>query len=1089
MMGIDNKYYFSNNVKNYKKIISSLLIIIFVLNGFTLLNFSVQVQAADPADKPVHSRAADTEPNNVFDNATLLMDDTVNGEVTDLDPVDYYKVILLKGQTVSIEFSTDLSGIQNLTLKLFDKDNNELWNSGMIGPAGKIFYNYTINLTPNSPYFIGIFASGVGNLYTLKTTISSQNDAGSGGDAPDNIGAAKEILSGTIEGFLAVMDVDDYYWFKINGGRVIDFNFSVKSDSDLVNFRIYNDSKVTTIKTIEKVAANEVRNFQYTTNNNGTRIFYIGVNIDYNARAEYSLTVDWRQQEDGLSYDDAGDNYSFSTPLVSETSYSGWLGGGNLGLDSIDVYNITVPIGNSTFYLNITPNPTLDIVIYVLDEQLNQLKSINPGLGEATKINYIFNTTEKSMIYIKLEIPKGQSSSGGYNLEFEFITKIPPNPDIDNDNMPTVWEEKYELNPNDASDANEDKDSDTFTNLQEFLANTDPTDPKSHPSTGEEYSHLTEAACIRSFNDPKKDVFQWYGTIDSKTNEIDISLSELTDKPNYDLIALDSSRKNENLIVKLKVSGKVEDLGSIDSLSKGSEFISGTYYEVVFVNKTFNELEINNKNLPQFINEGDSLIEMGLTYANKTYFGPLGTTGQLEDADQTISWLVPLKELAELPADFGLYAFVYHIELLSSNSTRTKSRALNNFRAYADSIGTGSLPQSGILKLVRNVKIEGRNVSVSLTTDQPGGILTVTPMTESLEEFIPDDLGSLGIFVDVTFISDDKPKNIFITVEYEEEDIPDDFKEENIKFYYYDIYSGKWSKVKESGVWKENNTAWARPEHLTVFAPMAGSVSDEPELTFLNLDFLCISVIIIIITVIMIIVIVALILFFKRKRKRPVAPPPSAPQQRALTPEFFSCPRCNEDIEVPYSDTESILLECSHCHAKGKIDNPYLLREREEGSGKGFDHERDYDRYPSETRTREHERGYDEYDYADLDRDERTRIYEQGYDEKTGVGEEVDLEYIPPGGGRRTVSVKPKTREERKMRERDSDSSSRDADKKTGYKKEPEMVSTSEDEDDYEYKACPKCGYQMPIPYVEDDRVLLKCPECGAKGKIKNPYI
>jgi len=53
--------------------------------------------------------------------------------------------------------------------------------------------------------------------------------------------------------------------------------------------------------------------------------------------------------------------------------------------------------------------------------------------------------------------------------------------DSDHDGMPIDWEVKYDLNPNDPSDANADKDNDGFTNLEEFLANTDPTDAKSHP--------------------------------------------------------------------------------------------------------------------------------------------------------------------------------------------------------------------------------------------------------------------------------------------------------------------------------------------------------------------------------------------------------------------------------------------------------------------------------------------------------------------------------------------------------------------------------------------------------------------------------
>ncbi|MCK5850371.1 MAG: hypothetical protein KAH23_05600 [Kiritimatiellae bacterium] len=53
--------------------------------------------------------------------------------------------------------------------------------------------------------------------------------------------------------------------------------------------------------------------------------------------------------------------------------------------------------------------------------------------------------------------------------------------DLDNDGMLDVWEDLYGLDPTDETDAQRDKDEDLFTNLEEFTAKTDPTDPKSYP--------------------------------------------------------------------------------------------------------------------------------------------------------------------------------------------------------------------------------------------------------------------------------------------------------------------------------------------------------------------------------------------------------------------------------------------------------------------------------------------------------------------------------------------------------------------------------------------------------------------------------
>lgn len=45
--------------------------------------------------------------------------------------------------------------------------------------------------------------------------------------------------------------------------------------------------------------------------------------------------------------------------------------------------------------------------------------------------------------------------------------------------MPDTWENQYGLNPNNPNDATGDRDSDGATNLEEYQAGTDPTDPNS----------------------------------------------------------------------------------------------------------------------------------------------------------------------------------------------------------------------------------------------------------------------------------------------------------------------------------------------------------------------------------------------------------------------------------------------------------------------------------------------------------------------------------------------------------------------------------------------------------------------------------
>lgn len=51
----------------------------------------------------------------------------------------------------------------------------------------------------------------------------------------------------------------------------------------------------------------------------------------------------------------------------------------------------------------------------------------------------------------------------------------PPPPDSDRDGMPDKWEEQFRLDPNDPSDGVTDADNDGYTNIEEWLNGTDPT--------------------------------------------------------------------------------------------------------------------------------------------------------------------------------------------------------------------------------------------------------------------------------------------------------------------------------------------------------------------------------------------------------------------------------------------------------------------------------------------------------------------------------------------------------------------------------------------------------------------------------------
>ena len=106
--------------------------------------------------------------------------------------------------------------------------------------------------------------------------------------------------------------------------------------------------------------------------------------------------------------------------------------------------------------------------------------SIQGTLGQSAVLSKALDLG-KHMITLTVHDKAGLSSSASINVTICIDSNKPD--DCDGDRMPDYWERSYGLNPYDPTDAKLDTDHDGYTNLQEYLANTDPTNPQSHPRT------------------------------------------------------------------------------------------------------------------------------------------------------------------------------------------------------------------------------------------------------------------------------------------------------------------------------------------------------------------------------------------------------------------------------------------------------------------------------------------------------------------------------------------------------------------------------------------------------------------------------
>lgn len=108
--------------------------------------------------------------------------------------------------------------------------------------------------------------------------------------------------------------------------------------------------------------------------------------------------------------------------------------------------------------------------------QYGQLIFTKSELGSTGEVT---STLSNSMDFIQNRhsdvTPKIAITAGDYQDR----VAPPVSSDSDNDGMPNSWENAHNLNANNASDANLDSDSDGFSNLEEYITGTNPTEVNS----------------------------------------------------------------------------------------------------------------------------------------------------------------------------------------------------------------------------------------------------------------------------------------------------------------------------------------------------------------------------------------------------------------------------------------------------------------------------------------------------------------------------------------------------------------------------------------------------------------------------------
>jgi transcription elongation factor Elf1 len=139
----------------------------------------------------------------------------------------------------------------------------------------------------------------------------------------------------------------------------------------------------------------------------------------------------------------------------------------------------TIQVTPSNITINIDQTQTFTAVGYDLFDNIVNFKPTwetnGGGTVEGTGSTCEFTSIQPGgwEVYAKYTLPDDSVVTGTAKVY------IQPIKDADGDGMPDDWELDHGLNPDNPNDAEDDSDYDYLTNLEEYLADTDPTNPDS----------------------------------------------------------------------------------------------------------------------------------------------------------------------------------------------------------------------------------------------------------------------------------------------------------------------------------------------------------------------------------------------------------------------------------------------------------------------------------------------------------------------------------------------------------------------------------------------------------------------------------
>ena len=177
-------------------------------------------------------------PGRAVDAMQIEPEGTISGMVADEDESDWYAVDLDPAQTLELDF-TPGDDAERINVSLRDVDQSTEWQEWDVAPG--VTKSYTLELGDEGGRWYVEVSRGRNGTYQLAMSVSGQDDAGTGTDAPSRPVEALDVdtltsLSGRVAGY----DEEDCYVWQVEEGESMTFAFTPGAEAERLNAEVLN---------------------------------------------------------------------------------------------------------------------------------------------------------------------------------------------------------------------------------------------------------------------------------------------------------------------------------------------------------------------------------------------------------------------------------------------------------------------------------------------------------------------------------------------------------------------------------------------------------------------------------------------------------------------------------------------------------------------------------------------------------------------------------------------------------------------------------------------------------------------------------